>query len=152
MRVVLRRKPLHFLVENFAAGSAWRYRGSAGAVFGPHLIENAGNEAAQQIARLVEAWGEPTVRVKGKIFAMHATSGTHHSPERPAVWILSVSVEQDFVIRARPDRYFKPPYVGPSGWIGAWLDQNPPWNEIEELLRDGWRRRAPKKIAALLGD
>ena len=74
----------------------------------------------------VEAWGEPTFRVKGKIFAMHATSGTHHSPERPAVWILSVSVEQDFVIRARPDRYFKPPYVGPSGWIGAWLDQNPP--------------------------
>jgi len=100
----------------------------------------------------VEAWGEPTFRVKGKIFAMHATSGTHHSPERPAVWILSVSVEQDFVVRARPDRYFKPPYVGPSGWIGAWLDQNPPWNEIEELLRDGWRRRAPKKIAALLGD
>jgi len=100
----------------------------------------------------VEAWGEPTFRVKGKIFAMHATSGTHHSPERPAVWILSVSVEQDFVVRARPDRYFKPPYVGPSGWIGAWLDQNPPWNEIEELLRDGWRRRAPKKIAALLED
>jgi hypothetical protein len=100
----------------------------------------------------VEAWGEPTFRVKGKIFAMHASPGTHHSPDRPAVWILSVSVEQDFVLRARPDRYFKPPYVGPSGWIGAWLDQNPPWSEIEELLRDGWRRRAPKKIAALLLD
>jgi len=100
----------------------------------------------------IEAWGEPTFRVKGKIFAMHASSGTHHSPERPAVWILSVSVEQDFVVRARPDRYFKPPYVGPSGWIGAWLDQNPPWGEIEELVRDGWRRRAPKKIAALLPD
>jgi hypothetical protein len=100
----------------------------------------------------VEAWGEPTFRVKGKIFAMHASSGTHHSPDRPAVWILSVSVEQDFVLRARPDRYFKPPYVGPSGWIGAWLDQNPPWAEIEELVRDGWRRRAPKKLAALLED
>ena len=101
----------------------------------------------------VEAWGEPTFRVKGKIFAMHASSGTHHAEEsRPAVWILSVSVEQDFVVRARPDRYFKPPYVGPSGWIGAWLDRNPPWNEIEELVRDGWRRRAPKKLAALLDD
>ena len=99
----------------------------------------------------VEAWGEPTFRVNGKIFAMHASSGTHHAgDDRPAVWILSISVEQDFVVRARPDRYFKPPYVGPSGWIGAWLDRNPPWNEIAELLRDGWRRRAPKKIAALL--
>jgi hypothetical protein len=96
----------------------------------------------------VEAWGEPTFRVKGKIFAMHASANSHHGFGRPAVWILSVSLEQDLVIRARPDRYFKPPYVGPSGWIGAWLDKNPPWGEIEELLRDGWRRRAPKKLAA----
>jgi hypothetical protein len=100
----------------------------------------------------VEAWGEPTFRVKGKIFAMHASSGNHHGSGRPAVWILSVSMEQDLVLRARPDRYFKPPYVGPSGWIGAWLDNNPPWAEIEELLRDGWRRRAPKKLAALVDE
>jgi len=103
-------------------------------------------------AHEVEAWGEPTFRVKGKIFAMHASSGNHHGAGRPAVWILSVSMEQDLILRARPDRYFKPPYVGPSGWIGAWLDNSPPWGEIEELLRDGWRRRAPKKVAALLED
>jgi hypothetical protein len=98
----------------------------------------------------VEAWGEPTFRVNGKIFAMHASASTHHGFGRRAVWILSVNMEQDLVIHARPDRYFKPPYVGPSGWIGAWLDKNPPWSEIEELLRDGWRRRAPKRVAALL--
>ena len=79
----------------------------------------------------VEAWGEPTFRVKGKIFAMHASSGNHHGAGRPAVWILSVSMEQDLVLRARPDRYFKPPYVVPSGCIGAWLDNNPPWAESE---------------------
>lgn len=94
----------------------------------------------------VESWGVPTFRVKGKIFAMYASATTHHSSGRPAVWILSISIEQDLVLRARPDRYFKPPYVGPSGWIGAWLDKNPPWAEIEELLKEGWRRRAPKKL------
>lgn len=98
----------------------------------------------------VEAWGAPTFRVKDKIFVMFAAEGNHHGSGRPAAWILSVNIEQDMVLRARPDRYFKPPYVGPSGWIGAWLDRNPPWAEIEELVRDGWRRRAPKKIAALL--
>jgi hypothetical protein len=103
-------------------------------------------------AHEVEAWGEPTFRVKNKIFAMHASVGNHHGAGRPSVWILSVNIEQDLVLRARPDRYFKPPYVGPSGWIGAWLDKNPPWGEIEELLRDAWRRRAPKKIVALIGD
>ena len=103
-------------------------------------------------AHEVEAWGEPTFRVKNKIFAMHASAGNHHGAGRPSVWILSVGMEQDLVLRARPDRYFKPPYVGPSGWIGAWLDKNPPWGEIEELLRDAWRRRAPKNIVALIGD
>ena len=103
-------------------------------------------------AHEVSAWGEPTFRVKNKIFAMHASAGNHHGAGRPAVWILSVGIEQDLVLRARPDRYFKPPYVGPSGWIGAWLDNNPPWGEIEELLRDAWRRRAPKKMVALIGD
>ena len=90
--------------------------------------------------------------MKNKIFAMHASASTHHGSGRTAVWILSVSSEQDFVLRAKPDRYFKPPYVGPSGWIGAWLDRNPPWNEITELLRDGYRRRAPKKLSAALDD
>jgi hypothetical protein len=98
----------------------------------------------------VEAWGEPTFRVGGKIFAMHSSAGHHQGQGRESVWMMSIGIEQDLVIRARPDRYFKPPYVGPSGWIGAYLDKNPPWAEIEELLRDAWRRRAPKKVAALL--
>jgi hypothetical protein len=97
----------------------------------------------------VEAWGAPTFRV-GKLFAMYASPSSHHSGGRPAVWIYSISVEQDLVIRSRADKYFKPAYVGAYGWIGAWLDQNPPWGEIEELLRDAWRRRAPKKVVSLL--
>jgi hypothetical protein len=100
----------------------------------------------------VEAWGEPTFRVKGKIFAMHASAGTHHGAGRQAIWIMSDSTTQDLLMRARPTQYFKPPYVGPSGWVGAWLDGRPIWSEINELLRDAFRKRAPKKIAALLGD
>ena len=97
----------------------------------------------------VEAWGAPTFRV-GKLFAMYSSPSSHHSGGRPAVWIYTVSVEQDLIIRSRPDKYFKPAYVGPFGWVGAWLDRNPPWGEIEELLRDAWRRRAPKKVIPLL--
>jgi hypothetical protein len=98
----------------------------------------------------VEAWGEPTFRVKGKIFAMHASANTHHGAGRPGLWIMSDSTTQDLLMRARPTQYFKPPYVGPSGWVGAWLDGRPIWSEINELLRDAFRRRAPKKVAALL--
>ena len=100
----------------------------------------------------VEAWGEPTFRVKGKIFAMHASASTHHGGGRQAIWIMSDSTTQDLLMRARPTQYFKPPYVGPNGWVGAWLDGRPIWSEINELLRDAFRKRAPKKIAALLPD
>jgi hypothetical protein len=100
----------------------------------------------------VEAWGEPTFRVRNKLFAMHASADTHHGAGREAVWIASNHVAQDMVRRAKPDRYFSPPYVGPAGWIGAWIDRNPPWNEIAELLRDGYRLKAPKRLSATLED
>jgi hypothetical protein len=100
----------------------------------------------------VEAWGEPTFRVKGKIFAMHASANTHHGAGRQAIWIMSDSTTQDLLMRARPTQYFKPPYVGPNGWVGAWLDGKPIWSEINELLRDAFRKRAPKKVAAMLLD
>jgi hypothetical protein len=103
-------------------------------------------------AHEAEAWGEPTFRVRNKLFAMHASADTHHGAGREAVWICANHVSQDMVMRAKPDRYFSPPYVGPSGWIGAWLDRNPPWAEIAELLRDGYRLKAPKRLAATLDD
>ena len=103
-------------------------------------------------AHEVEAWGEPTFRVRNKLFAMHASANTHHGAGREAIWIASNHVAQDMVTRAKPDRYFSPPYVGPGGWIGAWIDRNPPWNEIAELLRDGYRLKAPKRLSATLED
>src|SRR5215217_7256424 len=46
-------------------------------------------------AHEVEAWGEPTFRVRNKLFAMHSSSGTHHGAGRPAVWIAATRVSQD---------------------------------------------------------
>jgi hypothetical protein len=100
----------------------------------------------------VEAWGEPTFRVRNKIFAMHATASTHHGNGREAVWIAAHSTTQDLVLRAKPDLYFSPPYVGPSGWIGAWLDRRPAWSEIVDFLRDAYRMKATKKQIAVMGD
>jgi hypothetical protein len=100
----------------------------------------------------VEAWGEPTFRVKNKLFAMHASASTHHGNGRQAVWISATHLTQDLLLRAEPERYFRPPYVGVSGWVAAWLDRRPDWDAIAQLLRDGYRQRAPKKLAAQLDD
>jgi len=101
-------------------------------------------------AHEVEAWGAPTFRVKNKVFAMFAEEGNHHHDGRPGAWIKSAHVTQDMLVRAQPTHYFKPPYVGPKGWVGAFLDKNPDWEVVADLLRDAWMQTAPKKLVASL--
>ena len=101
-------------------------------------------------AHEVEAWGEPTFRVKNKMFATYASSANHHGAGRPGVWIKSAAVTQDMLVRAEPARYFVPPYVGKSGWVGAFLDKRPDWDVVADLLRDAYRLTAPKKLLAQL--
>ena len=99
-------------------------------------------------AHEVQAWGEPTFRVKNKIFAMYAHANTHHGSGRNAVWCKAAPVNQRLMVDAAPERFFVPPYVGPSGWIGVWLDGDIDWAELQDLLRDAWRMTAPKKLVA----
>jgi predicted DNA-binding protein (MmcQ/YjbR family) len=101
-------------------------------------------------AHEVEAWGAPTFRVKNKLFAMFAESDNHHHAGRPALWIKSTHVNQDLLIQTDRDRFFAPPYVGPSGWVGMFLDKKPDWKVLASIVKDGYRLTAPKKLAALL--
>ena len=97
----------------------------------------------------VEAWGEPTFRIKkGKIFAMYAHASNHHGAGRNSVWIKATKDNQELMIRADPDRFFSPPYAGPSGWIGVYLDKSPDWKELAELLADGWKAIGGEKAVA----
>ena len=99
-------------------------------------------------AHEVEAWGAPTFRVKNKLFAMYAESGNNHTDGRASVWIKAGKENQVLMIRAQPHKYFKPPYVGPSGWVGVYLDKSPDWDEVSALLRDGWKLTAPKRLVS----
>jgi hypothetical protein len=99
-------------------------------------------------AREVIAWGEPTFRVK-TIFAMYASPGSHHGAGRASVWVKALATNQELMIAADPERFFSPPYVGASGWIGVYLDaRTTDWDELRELLWDAWRMSAPAKLVA----
>jgi predicted DNA-binding protein (MmcQ/YjbR family) len=91
-----------------------------------------------------EAWGECTFRVEGgSMFAM-----TNNDPQNPRVvevWIKSSPLEQEILIGASPETFFKPPYVGPKGWVGVRLDRSVDWAQVADLLREGHRMSAPKK-------
>jgi len=101
-------------------------------------------------AHEVEAWGEPTFRVKNKVFAMHASAESHHGKGREGVWVKSAHVTQDMLVRSDPKRYYVPPYAGKSGWFGAYIDRGTDWEMLADLLRDAYRLTAPKKLLAQL--
>jgi hypothetical protein len=58
--------------------------------------------------------------------------------------------DQAAMVGAAPKCFFVPPYVGPSGWVGIWLDGVVDWRDVADLLRDANRLVAPKRLCALL--
>jgi hypothetical protein len=101
-------------------------------------------------AHEVVAWSEPTFRVRNKMFAMYASAASHHGKGRTGVWCNCTPLEQDLLLRAEPDRFFKPPYVGPGGWIGVYLDRRPRWTVVADIVREAYRLTAPRRLVTLL--
>jgi predicted DNA-binding protein (MmcQ/YjbR family) len=94
-----------------------------------------------------EAWGDPTFRVRDKIFAMEK-----RGDGRVAVWCKAPDGSQMVLVGADPARFFVPPYVGHKGWVGMRLDDRPNWREVAALVRRSYRLIAPKRLAALIED
>jgi predicted DNA-binding protein (MmcQ/YjbR family) len=69
------------------------------------------------------AWGEPTWRVRGKLFAQ--LDDHHHG--------------------ADPARFFRPPYVGPRGWVGVRIDRRPNWTVVAKLVKQAYHMVAAPK-------
>jgi uncharacterized protein YdhG (YjbR/CyaY superfamily) len=81
--------------------------------------------------------GTPTFFVeKGKgVFAMFADN--HHEDGRLALWVPVKDGLQPLLIEDAPATYFKPPYVGSSGWVGITLDQIRD-EALQIHLREAW--------------
>jgi predicted DNA-binding protein (MmcQ/YjbR family) len=89
-----------------------------------------------------EAWGDPTFRVRDKIFAMQK-----RGDGRVSVWLKAPEGSQTILVGADPGRYFVPPYVGHKGWIGVRLDAGPDWAQVAALVKRSYRLIAPKRLA-----
>lgn len=98
-------------------------------------------DAAEQ-----EAWGDPTFRVRNKIFAMEK-----RGDGRVSVWLKAPEGAQEMLVGADPERFFVPPYVGHKGWVGVRLDFDPDWDEVAALIRRSYRLIAPKRLAGSVG-
>ncbi|MEO3434254.1 MmcQ/YjbR family DNA-binding protein [Inquilinus sp. CAU 1745] len=93
-----------------------------------------------------ETWDDPTYRVRDRIFAME-----RNRDGRVSFWCKAPAGSQMILTGADPDRFFIPPYVGPKGWIGMWIDNDPDWAEVAEIVRRSYVLVAPKRLAAKFG-
>lgn len=92
-----------------------------------------------------EAWGEPTFRVRGRMFAMFANN--HHHDGRIAVWCKAPLGFQSMMVGEVPERFFVPPYVGVNGWVGIRLDVDVDWKEVAVVVEQAYRMAAEKPAA-----
>ncbi len=90
-----------------------------------------------------QAWGDPTFRVRDKIFAMEK-----RGDGRVSLWCKAPPGSQQILVGADPERFFVPPYVGHRGWIGMRLDRGVDWAEVAVVVRRSYRLIAPKRLAA----
>lgn len=75
----------------------------------------------------------------------------HHGDGRLALVCPAPPGVQDELIRAEPERFFRPPYVGHRGWIGLRLDDEPDWDEVTSVVEDAYRCVAPATLVRRLG-
>ncbi len=80
---------------------------------------------------------------KGKQFV--AFVNNHHGDGRLALCLIAPPGIQEALVQENPDAYFRPPYVGPKGWIGVCLDKGLDWETIDDLIAEGYALARPAK-------
>ncbi|MFD3515572.1 MmcQ/YjbR family DNA-binding protein [Streptomyces sp. NPDC058657] len=88
------------------------------------------------------AWGEPTFRVAGKIFAALGdddTSMAFKCPREERPGLIAAEPEKFFVREGHDDHY---------DWLRAHLAAVEDEEELRAILLDSWRQAAPRRLLA----
>ncbi len=83
---------------------------------------------------------------KGKMFAYF---WHHHHGDQVTAAIVKTSgtEEQAMLIEMEPDLYYRPPYFGPSGWVGIHLDRDSiDWDRVADRVAISWELVAPRRL------
>ena len=92
--------------------------------------------------------GEPTWFVRDKkTFVSYAD---HHHDDRVAFTCAAPPGAQLAMVASDPERFFRPPYVGASGWVGVVLDARPDWSQVAWLVEQAFRLVAAKRLVGKL--
>src|SRR5262245_36008920 len=90
--------------------------------------------------------GEPTFFTPKRVFAMFADN--HHGDGHVAVWLPVGPGVQGALVEEQPQIYFRPPYVGPAGWVGVELSKVDD-DQLGALIREAFHLMVAKDRRAV---
>jgi hypothetical protein len=75
----------------------------------------------------------------------------HHGDGIAGIACKVIAGDNAALIRANPERFYMPAYIGSKGWVGLRLDARAvDWDEAAELIIGSYQLLAPKELAALV--
>ncbi len=90
-----------------------------------------------------------TFLVRKKKFAYYLDD--HHGDGVIGVCYRTAMGENEVLVAADPERFYRPAYIGPRGWVGLRLDRpRVDWTEVAELVTDSYRLAAPNRLASMV--
>jgi hypothetical protein len=89
-----------------------------------------------------ESHGAPTFFVADKRSFLTFVE-RYYGEGRMAIVCAAPDGAQASLVEAAPERFFLPKYVAKLGWIGMYLDGDPPWAEVESIIESAYATRAP---------
>jgi hypothetical protein len=91
--------------------------------------------------------GSPGFHIEGSKFFAYFWHD-HHGDGETIVIVKTTGIdEMDALIEAEPALYFKPPYLGPSGWIAIRTDaEGSDWDHIGDRVAQSWEMVAPRRL------
>jgi hypothetical protein len=92
-----------------------------------------------------------TFRVRGRTFAYYLDD--HHGDGIVGLVFKAPPGANEMLVQAEPDRFYRPAYVGPRGWLGLRLDlPHVDWDEVADFAVESYLLVAPKRLAAQVGE
>ncbi|GHF43124.1 MULTISPECIES: MmcQ/YjbR family DNA-binding protein [Streptomyces] len=85
------------------------------------------------------AWGMPTFRVAGKMFATLPEDETSMAVRCP-------KEEREELVLAEPDKFWIADHEAQFAWVRARLGALEDEDELRDILADSWRQAAPSRL------
>jgi len=112
-----------------------------------------------RLTRICLALPEVTREIKGnhaafsvagkKIFVYFLND--HHGDGITGFTCKVLPGDNEALVQAHPERFYKPAYVFSSGWVALRLDRGKiDWSEVAELVTTSYRLLAPKRLTRTL--